>query len=88
MELSLTVYEILLAIVIVILGAILQGSIGFGLGPFSVPLLLLIDPVFVPGPVLLAALFLTVLLYNREHHAVHKNEIKWAVSLNAPLDHK
>ncbi len=79
MEFELTVYEILLAITIVIFGAILQGSIGFGLGPFSVPLLLLINPIFVPGPILLIALVLTILMYKREKHAVNPNEIKWAV---------
>ncbi len=79
MVLDLTIYEIVLAIIIVILGAMLQGSIGFGLGPFSVPLLLLINPIFVPGPLLLIALGLTILMYKREKHAVNKNEIKWAV---------
>jgi uncharacterized protein len=79
LEVPLNLYEIVLAILIVVFGSILQGSIGFGLGPLSVPLLLLINPVFVPGPVLLIALVLTILMYNREQHAVQKNEIKWAV---------
>jgi len=79
LELPLTYYELLLGIIIVIFGAILQGSIGFGLGPFAVPLLLLINPIFVPGPVLIIALFLTILMFKREKHAVNIIEIKWAV---------
>ena len=79
MELPLTLYELFFALVIVVLGAILQGSIGFGLGPFAVPLLLLINPIFIPGPVLLIALFLTILMFKREKHAVNTNEIKWAI---------
>ena len=79
MELALTVHELLLAILIVTIGSTLQGSIGFGLGPFSVPLLLLINPIFVPGPLLLIALVLTILMYKKEKHAANKNEIKWAV---------
>jgi uncharacterized protein len=79
LELPLTIYELLFGILIVIAGAILQGSIGFGLGPFAVPLLLLINPIFIPGPILLIALVLTILMYKREKHAVNKNEIKWAV---------
>lgn len=79
MDLPLTIYELLLGILIVIIGAILQGSIGFGLGPFAVPLLLLINPIFIPGPVLLIALALTILMYKREKHAVNVSEIKWAV---------
>lgn len=79
MEIQLGIFEISLAICIVILGSILQGSVGFGLGPFSVPLLLLINPVFIPGPLLLAAVVLTILMFRREKHAVHIKEIKWAV---------
>ena len=79
MEFELSLFEIILAIIIITLGAALQGSIGFGLGPFSVPLLLLINPIFIPGPLLLVALFLTILMYRREKHAVYVNEIKWAV---------
>lgn len=79
MEIQLSIIEISLAIGIVTLGSILQGSVGFGLGPFSVPLLLLVNPVFIPGPVLLAALLLTILMFKREKHAVNIKEIKWAV---------
>ena len=79
LEIGISLPEILLAFLIIIMGAILQGSIGFGLGPFAVPLLLLINPLFVPGPVLLIALSLTILMYKRDKFAVNKNEIKWAV---------
>ena len=78
MELELSIVDIFLAIGVVILGAILQGSIGFGLGPFSVPLLLLINPVFVPGPLLCIALVQTILMYRREKYAVILSDIKWA----------
>jgi len=60
-------------------GALLQGSIGFGLGLISVPLLVLIDPVYVPGPVLFAAFFLNLLIFIRERHAIHIKGLHWAV---------
>ncbi|NOR14360.1 MAG: TSUP family transporter [Candidatus Aminicenantes bacterium] len=72
--------DALLAFFITTLGATLQGSIGFGLGLISVPLLVLLDPKFVPGPVLLAALCLTLLLAYREHHAINFREIGWAIA--------
>ena len=56
-------------------GAILQGSVGFGLGLIGVPLLVLIDPVFVPGPLLLAAFLLNLLMSHREHTLVLPYEI-------------
>jgi uncharacterized membrane protein YfcA len=69
----------LFAGLVVTIGATLQGSIGFGLGLFSVPLLVLIDPKFVPGPLLFSSLALTVLLTHRERGSVLFADLKWAV---------
>ena len=62
-----------------IVGGMLQGSLGFGLGPFSVPLLLLIDSHFIPGPLLLVSIFLTSSVFYRERHEVHKMGFSWAL---------
>jgi len=61
------------------IGAALQGSIGFGLGPLAVPLLVLINQQFVPGPLLLAALLLTSLLFRRERTAMDRKGFQWAI---------
>ncbi len=74
-----TLFDILLAIGIVTLGSIIQGSVGFGLGPFAVPLLFLINPVFIPGPLILAALLLTLLMFFRERTAVDFKGMRWAI---------
>lgn len=79
MEVPLDIYSSLLAFVIVSAGATLQGSIGFGLGLVSVPLLVLLDPVFIPGPLLLAALLLNILISFREIRSVDKRGIRWAI---------
>ncbi len=60
-------------------GAILQGSVGFGLGLIGVPLLILIDPVFVPGPLLLAAFLLNLLMSRREQTSIDYRFVKWAI---------
>lgn len=60
-------------------GAVLQGSVGFGLGLIGVPLLVLIDPVFVPGPLLLAAFLLNLLMSHREHGSIDYQSVKWAI---------
>ncbi len=62
------------------MGAALQGSVGFGLGFVAVPLLAFIDPRYLPGPLLLAALLLTLLLAYREHSAIQFKGIKYALS--------
>jgi uncharacterized membrane protein YfcA len=65
---------------VVTIGATLQGSVGFGLGVFSVPLLLLIDPGYVPAPLLMTAVVLTVLMMERERQGVRVPELAWALS--------
>ena len=70
---------LVLAFLIATLGALLQGSVGFGLGLLSVPLLVLIHPVYVPGPVLLAAFFLNFFILLRERHAIRIKNLHWAV---------
>ncbi len=80
MDIPVEFINIIIAFFITTIGATLQGSIGFGLGLIGVPLLVLLDPVFVPGPLLLAALCLTLLITLREHHAVKAQELKWAIS--------
>jgi uncharacterized membrane protein YfcA len=70
---------LILAFFIATVGSLLQGSVGFGLGLISVPLLVLIDPIFVPGPVLLAAFLLNILIFLRERHAIRIKGLYWAV---------
>ncbi|MFO7979483.1 MAG: sulfite exporter TauE/SafE family protein [Candidatus Aminicenantes bacterium] len=80
MDFPLTLVESILAFLITTCGAALQGSIGFGLGLIGVPLLVILNPIFVPGPVLLSALCLTLLIACRERHTIRAKEIKWAVA--------
>ena len=75
-----TIFDILLAISIVTLGSVIQGSVGFGLGPLAVPLLFLLNPVFVPGPLILAALLLTLLMFFRERASVDFRGMQWAIT--------
>jgi len=79
MDFPLSFIESLIAFFIATIGSALQGSIGFGLGLIGVPLLVILNPVFVPGPILLSALFLTILIAWRERYAISLKEIKWAV---------
>lgn len=67
------------AAAIVMMGAILQGSVGFGLGMLAAPLLVLIDPDFVPAPLLSAAFGLTLLIARRERKSIDFRGIGWAL---------
>lgn len=69
----------LTAVAIIATGAAIQGSVGFGLGIFGAPILALIDARLVPGPMLLAALLLTVLVAAREWRHVRLADLGWSV---------
>jgi len=57
-------------------GATLHGTVGFGMGLVAVPILALIDPVFVPGSVLFSGLVLAGLMACRERRAMDVSGIK------------
>jgi hypothetical protein len=71
--------DIIIANATVLVGSTLQGSIGFGLGLFASPILIFIDPGFVPAPILLATVMLTTVLGLRERYSVDISGLSWAV---------
>jgi uncharacterized membrane protein YfcA len=64
----------------VCLGAIVQGSVGFGIGLVAAPLLMLLDPMLVPGPILFCGLCLAGLMTIRDGKAMDLNGVKWGVA--------
>ncbi len=70
MPIELTLLEWLLALGVVLLGTILQGSIGFGVGLLGAPLLFLIDRALVPAPLVLVGFVTPLLILWRERRAV------------------
>lgn len=69
----------LLTSLIVAIGASLQGAVGFGLGLFAVPLLLLFAPALVPGPILAASIVLTALLAHRDRGGIVWRDLGWGL---------
>jgi hypothetical protein len=74
-----SVWAWLAAVAILATGSAIQGSVGFGLGVFGAPLLALLDPRLVPGPILLDALLLTILVAVREWRWVRLADLAWSV---------
>ena len=64
MPLELT--EILAASAIITLGATVQATVGFGLGLVAAPVLLLIEPRLVPGPLMSEGVILSLLIAYRD----------------------
>ncbi len=71
--------ELLVAALAVAVGACAQGSFGFGLGLVAAPVLALVDSAYVPGPLLMVALVLTVLVTHRERAQLEWHGVRWAI---------
>jgi uncharacterized protein len=70
--------------VAVVAGAAIQGSLGFGLGLVAAPVAALVDTRFVPGPMLLAVVPLTMLVALTEREALDWRAIRWALVGRVP----
>lgn len=79
-----TALQIIAATVAVALGAAVQGSVGFGLSLVAVPLLVLIDPRLLPGPLLCVAIVLTLLLSHRERRSIDFHGVTWGIAGRIP----
>jgi uncharacterized membrane protein YfcA len=73
--LPVTSLELAVALGLVLIGSIIQGSIGFGLAAVIAPVLLLMNPIFLPGPMLFAAMLLTSLIAYRDRRHTDWTEV-------------
>ncbi|MGZ4677022.1 MAG: sulfite exporter TauE/SafE family protein [Acidimicrobiia bacterium] len=70
-------WELAVAMAIVLLGGMVQGSIGFGLNLVVVPVLAVLIPGSVPGAMVLISMPMTLLMLLREHHAIDWVGVRW-----------
>lgn len=75
---------LLVALVVLGIGAALQGSVGFGMNVIAAPVLMAVDPRFVPGPLLVAAALVTALTLLRERRSVVFGQVGWAFAGRIP----
>lgn len=81
MTLTLT---LVIAGIIVLFGAVVQGSVGYGMNLLGGPLLLLIDPAFVPVPTLVLAIAHTAMGALRERSHTDWRSVGWAMTGRIP----
>src|SRR3954453_15284359 len=70
---------VVVAVGVIALSAALPGAVGFGLNLLAVPVLLVLDPSFVPGPALVSGLLLSILVAGRELGA-HDRRLGWSLA--------
>ncbi|MDH3605778.1 MAG: sulfite exporter TauE/SafE family protein [Acidimicrobiia bacterium] len=73
-----------LAMAITVVAAIIQGTVGFGLGVISVPLLSLLDRDLAPVPQLLIVLVMAMLMVWRERTDLDLSGVGWVMAGRLP----
>ncbi len=76
--------ELVIGFLVFTTGCTIQGVLGFGAGLFAVPILALVAPEFVPGPLLVLNPVLCALLAWREHGAIDRKILRWALAGRVP----
>ncbi|WP_271273240.1 sulfite exporter TauE/SafE family protein [Aliamphritea hakodatensis] len=74
----------LLALTIAIVGSTLQGMVGIGFGLLAAPLLFLIDPAYVPVPVIFGGFMLSLLVVSSQRHELHWRRVMPAILARIP----
>jgi uncharacterized membrane protein YfcA len=72
--------DVVIVTVAIAIGSLLQGAAGFGANLLAVPVLVLVDPAFVPGPALVSAVVLNLFVAIRERGVAHIGETFWAIA--------
>jgi uncharacterized membrane protein YfcA len=80
MILPLSSAQLAASCLVVAVGALVQGSVGFGMGLIAAPVLLLIDPMLVPGPLLCCGLVLSTMIGIQDRRWSHREALQWAVT--------
>lgn len=74
----------LLAVLLIFVGSFVQTAIGFGLAIVSAPLLIIIAPEYVPAPICLVALFISILNALKHKSSVEIGGLKMALIGRVP----
>jgi uncharacterized membrane protein YfcA len=69
--------QILIAVLATSTGALLQGVTGLGLNLVAAPILIMVQPRLVPGPILAGAMLLNVLMALRDHTGIDLRGVGW-----------
>lgn len=76
--------DLVIAFAVILVGAYIQSSIGFGLAIIAAPLLFVLDPVYVPAPITLCAFTLSLPNAWSHRHEISFQGLKYAIIGRVP----
>lgn len=79
---DLSLLQILLANLALLAGACLQGVAGYGIGTLAAPLVFAISPVFLPGPMIINAVLMNLLMLVRNRASLSFRPVRYAIGGN------
>lgn len=77
MDISANLWTLLAIWFLIAVGSAIQGSVGYGMNIVAGPFLVMIEPRVVPGPLLVAVAFITVLILFREKQKLDLRGLSW-----------
>lgn len=77
-------WQLAAALVIVMIGGLIQGVIGYGMNLVVVPLVAVLIPGSVPGSMVLLSMPMTLTMLIREHHAIDWSGVRWIATGRIP----
>jgi uncharacterized membrane protein YfcA len=80
----LTATELAVALAAVMVGAFVQGTVGFGINILAAPVLALLEPEALPATLILAAFPLATGMLVREHTAIDQRGLRWLIAGRLP----
>ena len=76
--------ELAIAVAVIFIGSFVQSSIGFGLAIIAAPVLFFIDPLYVPAPVTVSALTLSLVNAYKHRSAISFSGLRFAILGRVP----
>ena len=71
--------EIIIATAVIFVGAYIQTALGFGLAIVAAPVLFLLDPLYVPAPITMSALTLSLVMAASHWESISFSGLKFAI---------
>ena len=71
--------EILVATVVIFVGSYVQTALGFGLAIVAAPILFFLDPLYVPAPITISALTLSLVMAAKHWRSISFSGLKFAI---------
>lgn len=77
MDLTVNIWALLAVWVLIGIGCAIQGSVGYGMNIVAGPFIMMVEPRMIPGPLLVAAFFMTILILLREKQKLDLRGLSW-----------